>query len=79
MSISTRKLVGTILLLIFLTLYAAVMFVVGTALVVNTSSQWAALAFYALAGFGWVVPAGWILRWILKPLRLKEQEDSKKD
>jgi len=64
----SRKLAGTFLLLIFLALYAFVMFVMGTALAVNTTSQIAALAFYALAGLGWVVPAGWIIKWMYDPV-----------
>ena len=68
-SVSTRKLIGTIILLVFLALYACVMFVVGTAMAANTSSQLAAWAFYVLAGFGWVLPAGWIIRWMVKPLK----------
>lgn len=64
---SMRKLIGTILLVVFLALYGFVMFVFGMALAAQTTSQIAALSFYALAGLGWVVPAGWIIKWAFAP------------
>ena len=67
MNVISRRLAGTFLLIIFLALYAFVMFVMGTAVAVHTTSRIAALSFYAIAGLAWVVPAGWIVKWMYRP------------
>lgn len=66
MTIRTRKLVGTILLFLFIALYALVAMAVAIVLQVNASKT-AELAYYVIAGLLWVLPAGWLIRWMQKP------------
>lgn len=66
MTIRTRKLVGTVALLLFLALYALVMMLVAVALQVS-GSKVVELLFYFVGGLAWVLPAGWLVRWMQKP------------
>lgn len=60
-----RKLIGTILLLIFLFIYACLAMIVAIILQVNASKTLEFL-YYVIAGLAWVLPAGLILQWMLK-------------
>jgi hypothetical protein len=62
----TRKLVGAILLLLFLAAYSLVAMLVAVALQINGSKA-AELAYYVVAGLLWVVPAAWLVKWMQKP------------
>ena len=64
MTMRTRKLVGTILLMVMITIYALLAMVVAVILEVNTTSKLVELVYYAVAGLLWVVPAAWIIRWM---------------
>lgn len=66
MTMRTRKLVGTILLVVFLTIYSLLAMMVAFALQVN-ASKLAEVAYYVIAGLAWVIPAGWIIWWMQKP------------
>lgn len=66
MTMRTRKLVGAILLLLFLAAYSMLAMLVAVVLQVN-GSKLAELAYYAVAGLLWVVPAGWLVKWMQKP------------
>lgn len=66
MTMRTRKLVGAILLLLFLAAYSLVAMLVAVVLQVN-GSKIAELAYYVVAGLLWVVPAGWLVKWMQKP------------
>jgi len=66
MSIRTRKLVGTILLFVFIAAYALVAMAVAMVLQVN-ASKLVELAYYVIAGLLWVLPAGWLIRWMQRP------------
>lgn len=66
MNIRTRKLIGTIVLLIFLALYALVAMAVAIVLQVN-DSKWVELAFYIIGGLAWVIPAALLVRWMVRP------------
>ena len=67
MSESTRKLIGMIVLIIFIGFYALLVMALGASRIMTLG--WAAqLAFYAAAGLLWVPPAGWIIRWMQKPV-----------
>lgn len=67
MTSRTRKLLGTVFLLVFLSIYALLAMTVAISLEVHTSSKWIELAYYAIAGLAWVVPAGFIISWMSKP------------
>jgi hypothetical protein len=60
MTIRTRKLVGTIALLVFLGAYALVAMLVAVALQVNASKT-VELAYYVIAGLLWVLPAALLI------------------
>ena len=62
----TRKLIGAIVLLVFLTLYA--LLATGTAIVLQAreTGKLGELAYYVGAGLLWVIPAGVIVWWMQK-------------
>lgn len=63
MGMRMRKLVGTVLLLVLVAVYAlAVMVLAGVLL--PEGSKVSELAFYAVAGLAWVLPAGLLVRWM---------------
>jgi len=64
MTIRTRKLIGTILLMVMITIYALLAMVVAMILEVNTTSKLVELVYYAVEGLLWVLPAAWIIRWM---------------
>ncbi len=66
MTMRTRKLVGTIVLFVVITVYALLAMAVAVALEVNTTSKYIEPIFYAVAGLLWVLPAMWIIRWMSK-------------
>lgn len=63
MTLRTRKLVGTVLLLLFLVAYALIAVAAAVVLQVNASKV-VELAYYLVAGLAWVVPAGLLIRWM---------------
>ena len=59
----TKKLIATIVLLIWLPLYALAAMRVGVA-VLPEASPLLTLVYYALAGFAWILPVGLLLPWM---------------
>lgn len=66
MSARMRKLVGAVALLVFVAVYALLAMLVAVALQVN-GSRVAQLMYYPLAGLLWVLPAGWLVKWMQRP------------
>ena len=66
MQVRTRKLIGTILLLLFLAVYATAAAVIGSGRIV-LAPQWVQFAFYLTTGLLWVIPAGLLVRWMQRP------------
>ena len=66
MTVRTRKLVGTIVLVVFLAIYALLAMVAATAVPIN-SNKLAELIYFILAGMIWNIPAGVLIRWMQKP------------
>lgn len=66
MTQSTRKLVGTVLLLLFVIVYALLALAAAVVLQVN-SGKFVELVFYVVAGLLWVIPAAWLIKWMSKP------------
>lgn len=64
MSIRTRKLIGTLVLIVVLVVYALLAMAVAIVLQVNQASKLAELAYYIVAGLLWVLPAGAIISWM---------------
>ena len=60
-----KKLIGTIVMLLWLVIYAAL--VAGMARHVLPHAAWyAALLFYALAGTLWAIPIGMMFPWMVR-------------
>jgi regulator of protease activity HflC (stomatin/prohibitin superfamily) len=66
MQVRTRKLIGTIVLLLFLAVYATTAAVIGSGRIA-LAPQWVQFAFYVTAGLLWVIPAGLLIRWMQRP------------
>lgn len=67
MTIRRRKLVGTIILMVFLAVYALLAMAAAIVLQVNQASKLTELGYYVVAGLIWVVPAGGIISWMSRP------------
>lgn len=65
MTVRTRKLVGTIILVVFLAVYALLAMVAATAAPIN-GNKFAELIYFILAGIIWVIPAGILIKWMQK-------------
>jgi hypothetical protein len=61
-----RKLLGTILLLLFIALYAWTVAAIGAGRI-TLAPAWAQFAYFLIAGLAWVVPAGLLIRWMQRP------------
>ena len=66
MRLRQRKLVGTVILLLFLVVYSAIAALIGAA-VLPASSKLLQLVFYVVAGLAWTLPAGILIRWMQRP------------
>ena len=62
----TRKLIGTIALLILLAIYVPAAVSIGASHFVAASSL-AQLAYFLAAGLLWVIPAALLIRWMQRP------------
>ena len=60
----TRKLIGAILLLIVIAIYSLVAMAAAIILQVNEANKTVELIYYVTAGLLWVLPAGWIIKWM---------------
>jgi hypothetical protein len=68
MQARTRKLIGIIVLLVFLIVYAWAVAAIGAGRI-TLAPHWAQLAFFVVAGLLWVVPAGLLIGWMQRPDR----------
>ncbi|MEQ1576204.1 MAG: DUF2842 domain-containing protein [Hyphomicrobium sp.] len=66
MTMRTRKLVGTIILVIFLAIYALLAMAMASAVPIN-GNKIAELIYFIVAGTVWVIPAGVLIKWMQKP------------
>jgi hypothetical protein len=62
----SRKLIGTVALLVFLALYVGVAMVIGEGRV-TLAPHWLQFAYFITAGLAWVVPAGLLISWMQRP------------
>lgn len=62
----TRKLVGTIVLLVFLIVYAFLAMTAAIVLQVR-ASKFVEVLYYFVAGLAWLPPAAWVIWWMQKP------------
>jgi Protein of unknown function (DUF2842) len=68
MAIRTRKFIGTILLLLLVTVWSLLGMSVAQ-FPVLANSGWPQAVFYVVAGLGWVLPAMPIVSWMSRPER----------
>ncbi len=66
MGTRTRKLIGTILVIVVLVLYVAAASAIYSTFLTGLPSA-VLLAYFAVAGIGWAVPAGLVIRWMQRP------------
>jgi uncharacterized membrane protein len=66
MRAKTRKLVGTVLLLLFLCAYATLAGLIGAGRI-SSASPLTQFSFFLAAGLAWVLPAGLLIRWMQRP------------
>lgn len=66
MNARTRKLVGTIAILVFLFVYVWVAAAIGSGRLAEAHGL-VQLVYYLVAGLLWVVPAGIVIRWMQRP------------
>ncbi len=66
MTIRTRKLIGAVLLLLLVAVWALLAMAVAQFVFSSTNSI-AAWIYYVLAGMGWVLPAMPLVRWMSGP------------
>jgi Protein of unknown function (DUF2842) len=66
MKIRTRKAIGTVFTVIWITVYSLVAMAVGGMLVVGRGMA-LELPFYVIAGLGWVPVEMWIIKFMSRP------------
>jgi hypothetical protein len=66
MPIRLRKLIGTVLLLALVIVWALVAMALAQAPIIHDHAL-AAVAYYVIAGLGWVLPAMPIIAWMSRP------------
>ena len=68
MSIRTRKLIGTVALLVLVSAWGLFAMALAQSILTNINGFVAAI-YYAVAGLGWVLPAMPLISWMQKPDR----------
>lgn len=66
MRMRTRKFLGLIAILALLAVYVPIAMLVGANHFTHAGALWQILYFLS-AGLAWVLPAGFIVRWMLRP------------
>jgi hypothetical protein len=66
MHIRTRKLVGTVALLVLVTVWSLLAMAFAQ-FALRAQGAWVAAAFYVIAGLGWVLPAMPLVSWMVRP------------
>ncbi|WP_378942954.1 DUF2842 domain-containing protein [Mesorhizobium sp. ANAO-SY3R2] len=66
MPVRVKKLIGTVLLVLLVIVYALVATTVAVAQLAE-SGPVVHLAFFFLSGLLWVLPAMWIIKWMVTP------------
>ena len=66
MSIRTRKLIGTVALLVLVTVWGLLAMTLAQSVLTDINGFVAAI-YYVVAGLGWVLPAMPLIKWMAKP------------
>ena len=67
-----RKLIGTIVLVAFVAVYALTVMTIAAARVPHMAG-WMQFAFFVVAGLLWVLPAAALISWMARPDRAGQQ------
>ena len=70
MTIRTRKLIGTVALLLLVSVWGLLAMALAQSVLTDISGLVAAI-YYAVAGLGWVLPAMPLISWMSKPNEIK--------
>jgi hypothetical protein len=68
MNLRARKLLGTLITVVFLFVYSLLAMVLAVRLLPGTSGV-VQLAYYVVAGLLWIVPVGALIVWMQRPSR----------
>ncbi|MEM6761368.1 MAG: DUF2842 domain-containing protein [Pseudomonadota bacterium] len=71
MSIRVKKLIGTLITVVFLTIYCLLVMSLAVR-VLPESNGWVQLIFYVVTGMIWVVPVAGLIKWMHTPPRTDE-------
>ena len=74
MPVRIKKLIGTFLLVLLVSVYAIVATIFAVAQLAE-SSAWVHLAYFFFTGFLWVIPAMFIISWMTKPSKRELARD----
>lgn len=66
MPVRMRKLIGTVLMVILVLVWALFFMALAQGRVQDAGAFWH-FVYYVVAGMGWIVPAGLLIRWMQKP------------
>ena len=66
MHIRTRKLIGTVVLLVFIVVWSLFAMALAQSVLTDINGLVAAI-FYVVAGLGWVPPAMLLIKWMARP------------
>ena len=70
MSIRTRKLIGAFALLALVTMWSLIAMALAQSVLTDING-FVATIYYVVAGFGWVLPAMLLVRWMARPDAVK--------
>ena len=76
MRVRTRKLIGTVLLLLLATVWSLAAMVIAQVPVI-ANSGWLQAAYYVVAGLGWVLPAMPLIKWMTGPPATQQPSTSR--
>lgn len=66
MAYRLRKLLGAVILLIFVPFYALYAMALAASILPGTG-PWTQLGYYVVAGLAWILPAGLVVTWMFRP------------
>lgn len=68
-----RSLIGTILIILIVSIYALLATTIATA-TLATAPWWAHLLYFLLTGLLWVIPAMLVIKWMAGPFKKKDAD-----
>lgn len=72
MPVRLKKLIGSILIVVLAILYALVATTIAAAKLADASG-WVHLIYFLVTGIFWVVPAIFLINWMMKPPKASKQ------